>query len=107
MTLTPVFGEFLGQANDHISAAVSIPGPLPDDVRGAVIRELDHLVTTLTGYLGDMLPPAEFAPATASQSLSPDMRAVLSTRIALRRAAPGMRLGIAAARGGPGPKIGR
>jgi hypothetical protein len=98
MTMTPVFGEFLGQASDHISAAVSIPGPLPDDVRGGVIRELDHLVTTLTGYLSDMLPPAEFAPATAAQSLNPDMRAVLSTRIALRRAAQSLHSSIAAVR---------
>jgi hypothetical protein len=96
--MTAVFGDFLGRASDHVTAAVSIPDELPDDVLAGIIGELSRLTSTLTGYLGDMLPPAEFAPATAARGLAPDMRAVLNTRIAMRRAAQSLRPGRAAIR---------
>src|ERR1017187_3541360 len=97
--MTAVFGDFLGRASDHITAAVSIQDELPDDVRGGAICELSRLTSTMTSYLSDMLPPAEFAPATTARGLAQDMRAVLNTRIALRRAAQSLRPGVAAVRG--------
>ena len=54
----PVLGDFLAHAHDGITAAVTIPGELPDDAKAGVIRELDRLVTTLARYVGDM-PTAE------------------------------------------------
>src|ERR1035441_8956427 len=97
--MTAVFGDFLGRASDHITAAVSVQDELPGDVRGGAMCELSRLTSTMTSYLSDMLPPAEFAPAGPPLGLAPDMRAVLNTRIALRRAAQNLRPGVAAVRG--------
>ena len=97
--MTAVFGDFLGRASDHITAAVSVQDELPGDVRGGAMCELSRLTSTMTSYLSDMLPPAEFAPAATPRGLAPDMRAVLNTRIALRRAAQSLRPGVAAVRG--------
>src|ERR1017187_5686469 len=96
--MTAVFGDFLGRASDHITAAVSVQDELPGDVRGGAMCELSRLTSTMTSYLSDMLPPAEFAPAATPRGLAPDMRAVLNTRIALRRAAQSLRPGVAAVR---------
>ena len=54
MTVTPVFGEFLGPAGDHITAAVSFRGELPYDAQRGVVGQLDRLVTTLARYLTDL-----------------------------------------------------
>src|ERR1039458_3118449 len=97
--MTAVFGDFLGRASDHVTAAVSIQDELPGDVRGGGICELSRLSSTMTSYLSDMLPPAEFAPGATLRGLTPDMRAVLNTRIALRRAAQSLRPGVTAVRG--------
>ena len=97
--MTAVFGDFLGRASDHVTAAVSIQDELPGNVRGGAIRELSRLTSTMTSYLSDMLPPAEFTPAAIPRGLAPDMRAVLNTRIALRRATQSLRPGVAAVRG--------
>jgi hypothetical protein len=53
MTVTPVFGEFLGPAGDHITAAVSFRGELPYDAQCGVVWQLDRLVATLARYLAD------------------------------------------------------
>jgi len=54
MTVTPVFGEFLGPAGDHITAAVSFRGELPYDAQCGVVGQLDRLVATLARYLADL-----------------------------------------------------
>jgi hypothetical protein len=84
--MTPVFGEFLHPATRHITAAVSSPADFPDETRGAVIRELARLVTTLARYLGDLPLPDEFDPAL-NQALKPEARAAGEARQALQWAA--------------------
>lgn len=54
MTTTPVFGDFLGQAGEHIAAAVSFRGELPYDAQCGVVRQIDRLVATLSRYLTDL-----------------------------------------------------
>ncbi len=54
MTTTPVFGAFLGQAGEHITAAVSFRGELPYDAQCGVVRQIDRLVATLSRYLADL-----------------------------------------------------
>jgi hypothetical protein len=65
MTSTPVFGEFLGPAGEHITAAVSFRGDLPYEARCGVVRQLDRLVTTLARYLTDLPLPNELHPSPA------------------------------------------
>jgi hypothetical protein len=85
--MAPVFGDFLAQAQDHVSAAVSSQEELPDEARNGVIRELDRLITTLARYLGDMTPAGEFPPGLPGQDPTGGTRAALDARIALRRSA--------------------
>ena len=84
--MTPVFGEFLRPATEHITAVVSSPADLPDETRGAVIRELARLVTTLARYLSDLPLPDEFDPAL-NPALKPEARAAGEARQALQWAA--------------------
>ncbi len=84
--MTPVFGEFLHPATEHITAAVSSPADLPDETRGAITRELSRLVTTLARYLGDLPLLDEFDP-TLNQALKPEARAAGEARQALEWAA--------------------
>jgi hypothetical protein len=57
--VTPVFGEFLGPASEHIAAAVSFRGELTYSAQCGVVRRLDRLVATLARYLADLpLPDA-------------------------------------------------
>jgi len=86
VTVTPAFGEFWRPASEHITAAVSCPGELPDDARRAVIRELGRLVATLARYLGDLVLPDEFDPAL-NDPLIPEVQAAADARLALRWAA--------------------
>jgi hypothetical protein len=58
--MAPLFGDFLTQAQDHVTAAVSVQEELPADARSGVIRELDRLVTILQRYLGDVAMAGEF-----------------------------------------------
>jgi hypothetical protein len=85
--MVPVFGDFLTQAQGHVSAAVSVEEELPDEARGEVIRELDRLVTILARYLGDMTLPGEFPHRPAGEDPAGGARAVLDARIGLRRSA--------------------
>jgi len=85
--MAPVFGDFLAQAQDHVSAAVSVHEELSDDAKNGVIRELDRLITILARYLGDMAPAGEFPQGPSEEGPSGGMRAVLDARIALRRSA--------------------
>jgi len=62
MTITPVFGDFLGPASKHIAAAVSSRGELPFDAQCGVVGQLDRLVTTLARYLGDLHDEPTLAP---------------------------------------------
>ena len=84
--MTPVFGEFLHPAAEHITAAVSSSADLPDETRGAITRELARLVTTLARYLGDLPLPDEFDPAL-NPALKPEARAAGEARQALQWAA--------------------
>ena len=67
MTSTPVFGEFLGPAGEHITAAVSFRGELPYDAQCGVVRQLDRLVATLARYLTDLPLPGGLHPSRASE----------------------------------------
>jgi hypothetical protein len=84
--MAPAFGEFLGQAAEHINAAVDFGGDLPDAAVRGIIGELDRLVTTLARYLNDVTRPADFY-STGNDPLNPETRAILDARLALRRAA--------------------
>jgi hypothetical protein len=86
MMMTPVFGEFLYPATEHITAAVSSPADLPDETTGAVTLELSRLVTTLARYLGDLPLPDEFD-AALNPALKPEVRAAGEARQALQWAA--------------------
>jgi hypothetical protein len=85
MMMTPLFGEFLHPATEHITAAVSSPADLSDET-GAVTRELARLVTTLARYLSDLPLPDEFDPAL-NPALKPEARAAGEARQALQWAA--------------------
>lgn len=85
--MRPVFGDFLARAHDGITAAVSIPGELPDDAKAGVIRELDRLVTALTRYVGDLPLLGESDQLRAGQNPGTGGREALEARIALRRSA--------------------
>jgi hypothetical protein len=79
-----VFGDFIVPAGEHIAAAVSIPGDIPDQARCGIIQQLNRLVATLARYLADIAPPhcLDFP-----DGLSPPMLATARARNALRRAA--------------------
>ena len=81
--MTAVFGEFLRPARAHIAAAC-FGGDLPDAAKRGAIAGLDRLVTTISRYLDDLALPADF---TRRQHVSPQQRAALDARLALRRAA--------------------
>ena len=89
MTSTPVFGEFLGQAGEHIAAAVSFRGELPYNAQCGVVRQLDRLVATLTRYLADLRLPDGLHP---SRALERDAAARAAPAVlALGRAAQSLR----------------
>ena len=85
--MAPVFGDFLAQAQGHVTAAVSIQEELPDDARSGVIRELDRLVTILARYLGDIPLAGEFTQGSPGEGPAGGTRPALDARIALRRSA--------------------
>ena len=84
--MVPVFGDFLAQAQGHVTAAVSVQEQLPDEARSAVIGGLDRLVTVLTRYLSDTALVGELPQAPEADSAG-GTRAALDARIALRRSA--------------------
>ncbi len=88
--MTPVLGEFLGPAGAHITAAVSIHDELPDAAKYGAIRQLDRLASTLARYMSDPGLPDELGLAS-NPPPEPDARTALEARIALRRAASGLR----------------
>ena len=98
--MTPLFGEFLHPATEHITAAVCSPADLPDETRGAVTRELARLVTTLARYLGDLPLPDEFD-AALNPALKPEVRAAGEARQALQWAAASLLPEPAASAGTP------
>ncbi len=65
--MTPVLGEFLGPAGEHIAAAVSFRGELPYSAQCGVVRQLDRLVATLERYLGDLPLPDGLDPPREPQ----------------------------------------
>jgi len=83
--VTPVLGEFLGPAEEHIAAAVSSGGELDYRAQRGVVRQLDRLVATLTRYLGDLPLPDALNPAREPGRRG-DARAA-PARLALDRAA--------------------
>ncbi len=95
--MAPVFGDFLDAASGHIAAAVAMPGELTAEARCGVVRELDRVVSTLARYLGDLPLPDYFVRGTTS-GLTAEARAALDARIAVRRAAQGLRPGVQAVR---------
>ena len=82
---TPVFGDFLRPAGEHISAAVFGADDLRDDAERAAIRELGRASATLARYFADLIPPEESGPARST--LTVERRALLEARAAMRRAA--------------------
>src|SRR5450631_2742704 len=59
---TPIFGDFLRPAAEHISAAVFGADDLRDDAERAAIRELGRASATLARYFADLIPPEESGP---------------------------------------------
>ena len=90
--MTPAFGEFLAPASQHIDAAVSFRGELPDDARLAAIGQLDRLVTALARYTADITAPGELDPASppAATVRRSDHAAGPAERRGQHRAAPRM-----------------
>lgn len=87
MTTTPVFGEFLAQAGEHIAAAVSFRGELPYGAQCGVVRQLDRLTATLSHYLADL-------PDRPGLAQGPERNAGtrnVAARLALGRAEQGLR----------------
>jgi len=64
---TPVFGDFLGPADEHIAAAVSFRGDLSYDALRRVIRQLDRLLTTMARFLTDLPPPGDSQPCAGPE----------------------------------------
>jgi hypothetical protein len=93
MTSTPVFGEFLGPAGEHITAAVSFRGDLAYEAQCGVVRQIDRLVATLARYLTDLPLPDGLHPSRALERDAAG-RAV-PTALALDRAAQSLRLAAA------------
>ena len=85
--MAPLFGDFLTQAQGHVTAAVSVQEELPAEARSAVIRELDRLVTMLARYLGDIALAGDFPHSPQGEGPAGGTRAALDARIALRRSA--------------------
>jgi hypothetical protein len=83
--VTPVFGEFLGPAGEHIAAAVSFRGELPYSEQCGVVRQLDRLVATLARYLADLPLPDALDPAREPERDAGPRAA--PARLALDRAA--------------------
>jgi hypothetical protein len=83
--VTPVFGEFLGPAGEHIAAAVSFRGELPYSEQCGVVRQLDRLVATLARYLADLPLPDALDPAREPERDAGTRAA--PARLALDRAA--------------------
>jgi len=86
---TPVFGDFLGPADEHIAAAVSFSGDLPYDAQRGVIRQLDRLLTTMARFLTDLPPPDDSQPSAGPDRDTPARAA--SAQLALDRAARSLR----------------
>lgn len=84
--MTATFGEFLNPATEHITAAVSYQGDLPDAAMPGIIRQLDRMTTALAHYLRDIAPPDWQVNGPAHQPDS-SARAAVEARTALRRAA--------------------
>ena len=94
MTTSPVLGDFLGPAGEHIAAAVSFRSELPYDAQRDVICQLDRLVATLGRFLADL-------PDDPGSSPVPERDAgtrITTAKLALGRAAQNLRpVGAAAA----------
>jgi hypothetical protein len=88
--MTATFGDFSRPASQHITAAISYARVVPDEVRPALIRQLDRIVTTLAHHLADAAPVGR--PGTGpAEPLDPHTRAMIEARTALRRAAHSLR----------------
>lgn len=61
--MTPVFGEFLGPAGEHIAAAASFDGQLSFSAQSAAVCQLDRLTTIFLRYLADLPLPDALEPA--------------------------------------------
>src|SRR6266487_838784 len=84
------FGDFLTPAGQHIAAAVTFRGELPEAAHRDAIGELGRLVSALARYLGDLpLPDARDLPGLRPPS--PQANAAAEARTAWRRVARGIR----------------
>jgi hypothetical protein len=84
--MTAIFADFARPAAEHITAAVSYPGELPDNARYGVIWQLARLTATFARYAADIPLPDEFTPV-GRQQMNTQVRAALDARLAFRRAA--------------------
>src|SRR5258708_6838565 len=82
--MRPVLGEFLRQAGAHITAAAYFGGELPIPAKRGAVTELDRFVATMARYLDGLALPDDF---TSVSLASPEVRAALDARLAVRRAA--------------------
>jgi hypothetical protein len=99
---TPLFGEFLAAASEHIDAAVSFPGELPGRARPAAIWQLGRLLSALARCAADVTPadaldPAGPPPAAHEQAAAAPRLALLNAaghaQLAARAGATGRAAG--------------
>src|ERR1019366_9654357 len=60
---TPLFGDFLAAASEHIDAAVRFPGELPGRARPAAIWQPGRVISALARCAADVTPADELDPA--------------------------------------------
>jgi hypothetical protein len=87
MTPAPVFGDFLGPAGEHITAAASFRSELPDSAQRGAVRQIGRLVATVSNYLTDLPAAPGVAPGPERDAGAPTVAA----RLALGRAADSLR----------------
>jgi hypothetical protein len=65
--MTPVFGEFLAPATEHIAAATSFRDHLPYAVQCDTVFQLDRLAAVILRYLTDLPLPDALEPTQNPQ----------------------------------------
>lgn len=87
MSRPPVFGDFLGPAAEHITAAASLRSELPDSAQRGAVRQIGRLVATMSNYLADLAAAPGVAPGPERDAGAPN----LAAQLALGRAAQSLR----------------
>jgi hypothetical protein len=78
MSRPPVFGEFLGPAGEHITAAASFRSELPDGAQRGAVRQIARLVATVSHYLTDLPARPGLVPGPEPDAGAPNLAALLA-----------------------------